>query len=45
MVTAIYECLAGDDEAQFVIMALADGKKEMNCVMRSESTKRPMTTP
>jgi len=27
IVTAIYECLAGDDEAQFVIMALADGKK------------------
>jgi DNA-directed RNA polymerase specialized sigma24 family protein len=26
-VTAIYECLAGDDEAQLVIMAIADGKK------------------
>ncbi len=27
IVTAIYECLAGDDESQFVIKALADGKK------------------
>jgi DNA-directed RNA polymerase specialized sigma24 family protein len=26
-VAAIYECLDGDDESQFVIMALADGKK------------------
>jgi len=27
IVTAIYECLDGDDEAQLVIMALAEGKK------------------
>jgi DNA-directed RNA polymerase specialized sigma24 family protein len=27
VVAAIYECLDGDDEAQLVIMALADGKK------------------
>jgi DNA-directed RNA polymerase specialized sigma24 family protein len=27
IVTAIYGCLEGDDEAQFVIMAIADGKK------------------
>jgi DNA-directed RNA polymerase specialized sigma24 family protein len=26
-VTSIYECLTSDDEAQLVIMALADGKK------------------
>lgn len=27
IVAAIYECLEGDDEAQFVIMAIVDGKK------------------
>jgi hypothetical protein len=27
IVAAIYECLEGDDEAQFVIMGIADGKK------------------
>lgn len=27
IVTVIYECLEGDDEAQFVIIAIADGKK------------------